>query len=71
MYKLTKERNSVKICAQNYDNKEYTYTLTLYDKSDRHIHKITAKTGLDIHTVPAKVFAEVGHSVKYKIQIMK
>merc|ERR1712013_318339 len=71
LYKLTKERNSVKICAQNYDNKEYTYTLTMYDKSDRHIHKITAKTGLDIHTVPAKVFAEVGNSVKYKIQIMK
>jgi len=71
LYKLTKERNSVKICAQNYSNKEETYTLTMYDKSDRHIHKITSKTGLAIHTVPAKVFAELGNSVKYKIQMMK
>merc|ERR1711872_414013 len=71
LFKLTKERDSVKICAQHY-TKEHTYTLTFYDKNDRHIHKIpNSKTGLAIHIVPAKVFAELGNSVKYKIQMMK
>jgi hypothetical protein len=51
--------------------RENHFTLTLYDKKDRHMHKICGKTGLEIHVIPAKVFAEVGHLVKYKIQISK
>ena len=71
LYKLTKEGDSIKICAQHYA-KEHTFTLTLYDKKDCHIHKIeSAKTGLDLHKVPPWVFAEVGNCVKYKIQMTK
>ena len=68
LYKMTKDCSSVKIVAQNY-SKENSFTLTLYDKRDRHIFKINDITGMKIHVVPAKVFAEVGNSVKYKIQI--
>ena len=70
LYKMTKDCSSVKIVAQNY-SKESSFTLTLYDKRDRHIFKITDITGMKLHVVPAKVFAEVGNSVKYKIQISK
>ena len=68
LYKKTKEKDSIKICVQNY-GKENTFTITFYDKKDRHIHKLAGKTGLKIHLIPAKVFKEVGPMVKYKIQM--
>eukprot|EP00092_Neocalanus_flemingeri_P006809 GFUD01007353.1.p1 GENE.GFUD01007353.1~~GFUD01007353.1.p1 ORF type:complete len:187 (-),score=49.27 GFUD01007353.1:77-637(-) len=71
LFKKTKDCSSVKICAQHYGKEENSFTLTLYDKRDRHLHKISDKTGLKIHIIPAKVFKEVGSIVKYKIQISK
>eukprot|EP00092_Neocalanus_flemingeri_P030993 GFUD01033661.1.p1 GENE.GFUD01033661.1~~GFUD01033661.1.p1 ORF type:complete len:188 (+),score=42.73 GFUD01033661.1:98-661(+) len=69
LFKMTKDCSSIKICAQNYDNKSCLYTLTLYDKKNRHIHKISGETGMEIHTIPSRVFREVGSLVKYKLQI--
>ena len=71
LFKMTKDSTSIKVCAQHYGDKENSFILTFYDKKERHIHKISDKTGLKIHTIPAIVFREVGSLVKYKIQISK
>ena len=70
MYRKTKDKDSVRICAQSY-GEETSFTMTFYDTKDRHIHKIAGKTGLLIHLLPSKVFKELGPLVKYKIQIAK
>ena len=70
LYKKTKEQDSVRICAQSY-GEQNSFTMTFYDKKERHIYKISGKTGLQIHLIPSKVFKEVGPLVKFKIQINK
>ena len=68
LYKLTKNKKSVRICAQHYTEKKYNYSLTFL-KAMHPIYSIHACTGLDIHQVPDQVFAELGHSVKFRIVI--
>jgi len=68
LFKLTKDGTSIKIVAQHYANENF-FTLTLYDKKNRHFHKISDKTGLKVHDIPSMVFREVGSLVKYKIKI--
>ena len=69
LFKMTLDGDSVKICAQQVGKVDRHFTLTLYDKKSRHIYKITDKTGLRIHLIPAKVFKEVGALVRYKIKL--
>ena len=70
MYKKTKDKDSVRICAQS-SGEETFFSMTFYDQKERHIHKIAGKTGLKIHLIPGRVFKEVGHLVKYKILLTK
>eukprot|EP00092_Neocalanus_flemingeri_P049968 GFUD01057608.1.p1 GENE.GFUD01057608.1~~GFUD01057608.1.p1 ORF type:complete len:193 (+),score=62.12 GFUD01057608.1:37-579(+) len=71
LYKKTKEQDSVRISVQHYGRKDISFTMTFYDKKDRHLHKIVGKTGLQIHLIPGKVFREVGPLVSYKIVMSK
>ena len=70
MQRKTKDKDSVRICAQSY-GEEASFTMTFYDQKDGHIHKIAGKTGLQIHVIPSRVFKEAGHLVKYKIHLTK
>ena len=63
--------NEVEIVGQKYENgAPLSYSLTLYDRDNRHIRKTTAQSGKVI-SIDKEVFKELGNKVRFKITILK
>ena len=71
LYRKT-QSNQVEIVCQKYGQDEtVSYSLTLYDRKDKHIFKqLLAKSGKIIF-IPQFVFEELGNKVKFKITVPK
>ena len=70
LYRKTK-LNQVEIVGQKYGNGDPVfYSLTLYDRENRHIFKSNVKSG-NIIFIPKFVFEELGKKVKFKITTSK
>ena len=71
LYRRTKA-NQVEIVGQKFGNGDPVwYSLTLYDRENKHIHKeLHVKSGKIIF-IPHSVFLELGNKVKFKITISK
>ena len=66
------QANQVEIVGQKYGQTDPVYySLTLYDRKDKHIFKqLHAKSGKIIF-IPKSVFEELGNKVKFKITVPK
>ena len=71
LYRKT-QSNQVEIVGQKYGSGDPVYySLTLYDRKDKHIFKqLQAKSGKIIF-IPQSVFEELGNKVKFKITVPK
>ena len=71
MYRKTGP-HEVEIVGEKYENgAPLSYSLTLYDRDNRHIFKkTTAKSGKVI-SIDKVVFKELGNKVRFKITILK
>ena len=71
LYRKT-QSNQVEIVGQKYGSGDPVYySITLYDRKDKHIFKqLHAKSGKIIF-IPKSVFEELGNKVKFKITVPK